>query len=391
MEEKKPTEFTKEEIFSMSDEEFDKNFNALPKDNSFADFFQSNSDSNDDSNKSQQQVDNNEGDSKVFDKPKVDDSKQDSNKSIDNDKNFWNNFNSVNQDEPPADNNSEGDNKSSDNNTQSDDNNTVDEPSDDEPKNQPQVHKVKAYGQTMNFTTEELVKLAPKALHFTKKLQALAPFRRTISAMQENKITEDDINQFIEMKKGDRTAIANFLSNHNIDAYDVTSLDEDMTKKYQPSKYGKEQNALNQTIEELAYHPKVSELYRYVDSLDAESRNRLSQNPDVLEVLMSNIENGYFDIIAPEANKRAFLDGNKKPAIEYYADVAKEYYDYLDSKERSKKQDAFNKNINEVRNKAKMTGDTGIKTQQKQPKQIKSAYDISDEELEAFEKQMGFL
>lgn len=379
-EEKQPNEFTKDEIFNMSDEEFEKNFNSLPKDsNTFSSFFEpSNSD------EGNQNVDNNNGESKVFDKPKVDDDK-----GIDNNKNFWNNFNSVNQDEPPT---SEGDNNQSDNNTQSDDDNDkVDEPSDDEPKNQPQVHKVKAYGQTMNFTTDELIKLAPKALHFTKKLQELAPFRRSISAMQENKITEDDLNQFIEMKKGNKTAIANFLNKSNVDAYELTAIDDHDTREYQPSKYGREQNALTQTIDELAHHPKVAELHRYVDSLDGESRKRLANNPDVLEVLMSNIENGYFDIIAPEANKRAFLDGNRKPAIEYYADVAKEYYDYLDSKERVKKQNTFNRDMDKARNKAKITGDTGIRTQQKQPKQITSAYDISDEELEAFEKQMGFL
>lgn len=386
-EEKKPNEFTKDEIFNMSDEEFEKNFNSLPKDSStFSSFFEpSNSD------EGNQNVDNNNGESKVFDKPKVDDSKQNADKGIDNNKNFWNNFNSVNQDEPPTDTDSEGDNNQSDNNTQSDDDDKVDEPSDDEPKNQPQVHKVKAYGQTMNFTTDELIKLAPKALHFTKKLQELAPFRRSISAMQENKITEDDLNQFIEMKKGNKTAIANFLNKSNVDAYELTAIDDNDTREYQPSKYGREQNALTQTIDELAHHPKVAELHRYVDSLDGESRKRLANNPDVLEVLMSNIENGYFDIIAPEANKRAFLDGNRKPAIEYYADVAKEYYDYLDSKERAKKQNTFNRDMDKARNKAKITGDTGIRTQQKQPKQITSAYDISDEELEAFEKQMGFL
>lgn len=388
MDEKKPNEFTKEEIFNMSDEDFEKNFNALPKEDMNS-LLQMN-EPQDEGNQEPQNSGTEEPKSNVFDNPKVDESKQDSNKNLDNDKNFWNNFTNANQDEPPS-NTNEGDNKTSDNNATSDENKQVENSTDDEPKVQPQVHKVKAYGQTMNFTTDELVKLAPKALHFTKKLQELAPFRRSISAMQENNISEDDINQFIEMKKGNKTAIANFLNKANIDAYDVIAIDDSDKQQYQPSKYGREQNALTQISDELAHHPRVAELHSYINTLDKESKNRLAQNPDVLQVLMSNIENGYFDIIAPEANKRAFLDGNRKPAIEYYADVAKEYYDYLDSKENAKKSAEYTKDINQARNKAKMTGDTGIKTQQKQPKQIRSAYDISDEELEAFEKQMGFL
>ena len=382
MEDKKPNEYTKEEIFSMSDEDFEKNFNALPKDaDTFSNFFEESNEPTDEPN--------DEGESKVFDKQdKVDDSKQSVDKTIDNEKNIWNNFNSVNQDDTSTDNVEPQ--EPSDNNTQSDDDDKqVDEPSDDEPKNQPQVHKVRAYGQTMNFTTDELIKLAPKALHFTKKLQELAPYRRSISAMQENQISENDINQFIEMRKGNKKAIANFLSKYNIDAYDIAN--EDNFGEYMPNQYGREQNALTRITDELAMHPRIGELNQYVNTLDSESRNRLAQHPDVLEVLMSNIENGYFDVIAPEANKRSFLDGNKKPMIEYYAEVAQEYYKYLDSQGKSNTQNVPQKNINESRNKAKITGNQTIQTQPKKPKEIRSAYDISDEELEAFEKQMGFL
>ena len=384
MEEKKPTEYTKDEIFNMSDADFEKNFNSLPSDaNAFNDFFQK--DNNESNN---EPLDDNQS-SEV---EKVDDNRQNvkqvDNGDIDNSGNFWNNFNNVNQDEPATKNKVE-ETETSDNNTVNDDE-VVDESS-KEQQIQPQVHKVKAYGQTMNFTTDELIKLAPKALHFTKKLQELAPYRRSISAMQENNITEDDINQFIEMRKGNKTAIANFLNKNNVDAYDVSNIEAQESMKYQPLKYGREQNELNRVIEELQEHPRSAELTHYVASLDEVSKNRLVQHPDVLEVLMSNIENGHFEVIQPEANKRAFLDGNKKPMIEYYAEVASEYYKYLDSQESKQNTITQQKDIQDIRNKAKVSGDTGIKTKPKQPKQFKSAYDISDEELEAFEKQMGFI
>ena len=393
MEEKKASEYTKDEIFNMSDEEFEKNFHSLnvQGNEAFNGFFEPSERDVKDKEGDNKDVDSGteeeEGDNNQQDVKEVDGGSTDS--TIDKQKNIWNNFNSVNQDETPAK-EAEAQESSDDNTQVLDVKDVVDEPSNgEEPKQQPQIHKVKAYGQTMNFTTEELIKLAPKALHFTKKLQELAPYRRSISAMQENNITESDINQFIEMRKGNKTAIANFLSKNNIDAYDVANVDD--YSGYQPNQYGREQNALTRIADELSMHPRIGELQRYVDTLDSESKSRLAKNPDVLEVLMSNIENGYFDVIAPEANKRAFLGGNSKPMIEYYAEVAQEYYNYLDSQQNKEKQKTYSKDINSARSKAKITGDTGTKTQQKKPKEIRSAYDISEEELKAFEKQMGFL
>lgn len=372
-------DFTKDQIFSMSDEEFNKHFEELSTQHTKQ---QEQSNESQDTQQQENVKDNVD--------TKVEESKQDIKKvELDKSRNVWQNFNDSikpKQDVDPFNtkNVENSDEQQVSNEDTSSDNDSVEESS-EQPKVEPQIYRIKANGQYFNFTTDELVKLAPKALNYVKKLQKIAPYRRTISAMEENGVTENDINQFIEMKKGNKTAIANFLNNNQIDAYDLTNIDSQETSKYQPSKYGREQNELNRITEDLQEHPRIQELANYITTLDKVSKERLQANPVVLEDIMNHIENGTFNYIYPEANKRAFLDGNRKPLIEYYAECVEEYYNYLDSLEK-KQQSLSNKNLNESREKAKVSGNTGLKTQQKQPKQINSAYDISIEELEEWER-----
>lgn len=264
----------------------------------------------------------------------------------------------------------------------------LDNSDDTEPTQEVEKYSIKANGQRFEFTKDELIKLAPKALNYTKKMQAIAPYRRSISAMQENGLTEDDINQLIEMKRGNRTAISNFLNKHNISTLD---LDESQSFDYTPNKYGREQNELTETLEELQSYPPqaVNTLTNYIDSLDKVSRETMQQHPNILRTLMSDIESGDFDRIQPEANKRAFLDENKKPALDYYIQVANELLQHTQQKIESDKRVRSEAKIQDIRDKARMSGN---RRQTEAPKKtINSAFDISDEELAAFEKQIGVI
>lgn len=253
------------------------------------------------------------------------------------------------------------------------------------------TYQIKANGQIYNTTLDELQTLASKGINYTKKMQKLAPFRRSVSAMQENGITEDDLNQFIEMKKGNKVAIANFLNKSNVDAYDVSNVDSNEASKYQALKYGREQNELNSVIEELETHPQSGKLTNYISSLDTASRQMLINKPDGLRILMSDIENGYFDNISAEANKRAFLAGDSaKPLLDYYIDVANEQYKAFESKEKAKVVQASNKARDEQRNKARLSGEK-VSTSKAPKKQFNSVEDVSDEDLRAFEKAIGFI
>ena len=73
------------------------------------------------------------------------------------------------------------------------------------------THRVKADGDEFEFTDEELIALAPKAMNYTKKMQEIAPYRKRISAMKDNNITEDDFNLMMDVFKGNKDAISIIL------------------------------------------------------------------------------------------------------------------------------------------------------------------------------------
>jgi chemotaxis protein histidine kinase CheA len=83
-------------------------------------------------------------------------------------------------------------------------------------KEQPaQSYKFKANGKDYDFSTDEIVDQFPKifgqAMDYTKKMQAIKPWRKTIDAIEGAKLNHDDINLMIDVLKGDKTAITEVL------------------------------------------------------------------------------------------------------------------------------------------------------------------------------------
>lgn len=268
--------------------------------------------------------------------------------------------------------------------------NQIDDPIDDDvkdPEEEPKEQKfrVKANGQYFDLTQEDLVKLAPKGLGYTRKMQQIAPFRRVISAMEENGLTEDDINQLIEMKKGNKEATANFLQKHQITPFelDVTS---EQTSNYKPQKYGTEQSLLKDAIEEAEQSPKFGVLKKYVQTFDEDSRKKVIENPNIISLLMQDIENGIFDQILPEANKRHFLEG-KAGVLDYYIQVATEQLNQMKQGEKVVQQAADSKARSNARNKAQISGKKAVKVPP--AKVAEQISDITDESFEAWMKSIG--
>lgn len=261
---------------------------------------------------------------------------------------------------------------------------TPDEVQSEEPEAiEPQKFQVKANGQVYEFTQDELLQLAPKALNYTKKMQKIAPFRRSVSAMQENGITEDDINQLIEMKKGSKEAISNFISKNNISPYDIADIDG---LNYESKKYGKEYTPLAEIDDELSDRPGYQELSNFVRTLDAASLQQLKANPDALRILIDDIEKGYYDKIMPEVNKRVLLGNNYKPVLDHYIEVATEQLNKAEQQAKAKEAEAKKQQRDEVRSKIKVTGKNSY---QHQPKARNSYKDFSDDEIEEFAREMG--
>lgn len=173
---------------------------------------------------------------------------------------------------------------------------------------EPSKHKVKANGSEFDFTVDELVTLAPKAMDYTKKMQEIAPWRKTISALQENELGQDDVNLMIEAIKGDKDAITSLIKKAGIDTLE---LDTEAELEYTPKDYGLSENQLD--IRDI--ESKISNDVEYVKTTnvvnnewDSASQQELFKQPAMIEALHIDVKSGVYDVVSKMATKQKLLN-----------------------------------------------------------------------------------
>lgn len=292
--------------------------------------------------------------------------------------------NSVNEDdttEEVVEENTDGDTLPEPNEEDNEVNEEVDEPN-------VETFTIKANGEEFELTLDELKNLASKGINYTTKLQKVSPYRKLISALEEQGITDKDINQFIDMSKGNKAALANFLNSKNISMKDVEDTDEEEVSNYQPTSYGVESTPFTEKVESLQDKPNYNKLANFVNGLDKVSQQEVINNPDVLDILLADIDRGYFDDLYKDANKRKLVDINQNtPFLAYYIQAANSHYDKL-SKKASETKIVTSKSVKAGnRDKARITG--GQKSSAKSPKVVEMIEDIDEEDYRNFMKNLG--
>lgn len=253
----------------------------------------------------------------------------------------------------------------------------------EEPTNNEVTYKIKANGQEFDFTLDELKMLAPKAMDYTKKTQALAPYRRTIQAMEENGISPKDINLLIDMKKGNKEAFASFMKEQNIDAFDLP----DESHNYVPNEYGKDPSIeqRDMVLKEIAEdRENLDKVKGALDNLDPESKSFLFENPNLLKGLHIDVKNGMYDKLMPQAIKYSALDGNTKPILEYYKMAS---IDYANAMQQAQAREEAIKNEKLVKTaKAKKEATLPTTSGKVGAKQILNYADIDDDDYNRWYK-----
>jgi len=189
------------------------------------------------------------------------------------------------------------------------------------------TYKVKANGTELELTNEELVKLAPKALDYTKKMQEIAPHRKNISIMVDNEITADDLNLLVDMKKGNVEA---FSAMSKIAGVDTMEIDEEKAASYQPREYGRTEQQLK--IDDVVSNISTDKEFEVTQSIvdrqwDAKSRDYFKGRPEDIQVLHDDIKSGRYGDISAKAMKLRVLDnGPAKSDVEYYIEAGHQYY-----------------------------------------------------------------
>jgi len=192
------------------------------------------------------------------------------------------------------------------------------------------TYKYKANGQEFEFTEDEVLnqfgKVFGQSMNYTKKMQAIAPYRKMISALEEEKLTEDDMNLMIDALKGNKDAITSLVKRADVDVLD---LDLEKESEYVPTSYGREESELKvqEVIDEIASDKEFPITQHVVaDQWDDQSRDVFAQNPELIKELHVDVVNGTFDKVSPMAMKMKVLDGGRRSDIDYYIEAGKQYH-----------------------------------------------------------------
>jgi len=194
-----------------------------------------------------------------------------------------------------------------------------------------ELYKFKANGQDFEFTQEEINSqfgtVFGKAMDYTQKMQKISPYRKMISALEEENISQEQLNLAIDVLKGDKGALQKLITDNKIDVYDLDTEEEE--NSYQAKDYGKNEHelALEEIDNQISADPEYSQTVEIIGKQwDERSRQALSDNPQWIAGLHSDVKSGVFAKVSPEATKMKMLDGGTKPDIEYYLEAGERLF-----------------------------------------------------------------
>ncbi len=211
----------------------------------------------------------------------------------------------------------------------------------------PQVHKFKANGKEYEFTGQELVEQFPKvfgqAMDYTKKMQAIKPWRKTIDALDQAKLSHDDVSLMIDVLKGDKTAITEVLQRTGVDTLD---LDTEENSHYVAKSYGRDAQAIaiQDVVDTISQDPEYKVTHGILSNdWDDRSWQTVSQNPEMIRLLHQDVKSGMYQQLQPMAEKVKVFSGGTKSDLDCYKEAAQQFFQRKAAQEAVEKRNVMEK------------------------------------------------
>lgn len=260
--------------------------------------------------------------------------------------------------------------------------------------------KFKASGQEFEFTEAEMMEqfegIFGKAMDYTQKMQGIAPYRKMISALEEESITQEQFNLALDVLKGDKAAIKKLAEDREIDL-SALSFDEEIAP-YEANDYGKTESEIQiREIEKsISGDPEYKQTVDVIDvQWDDLSRKAVAENPSIITGLHHDIKSGIYAKVAPEAMKLQLSDGNSKSQLEYYILAGQAYQESLKKAEGQQKVDELNSNTQQAAQRASKESSEAISKRAASPtssiagkKGVVDYLDDNDEKFDAWYKKV---
>lgn len=206
-----------------------------------------------------------------------------------------------------------------------------DEADEDDEEEQPgQAYKFRANGKDYEFSSEEIVDQFPKifgqAMDYTKKMQTIKPWRKTIDAIEGAELSHDDVSLMIDVLKGDKDAITEVLKRTGTDTLE---LDTDADSSYVAKDYGRDDSALaiKDIVDDISRDVEYATTHNVLSKeWDESSWKTMSDNPEMIRLLHTDVKSGMYGTLQPIAEKLKVYDGAKQSDLDYYKEAAQQHF-----------------------------------------------------------------
>lgn len=172
------------------------------------------------------------------------------------------------------------------------------------------VAPFRANGKDMQIdNVEEARKLMQMGANYNKKMAAIKPSLRYIKMLENNNLLdEDNLSYLIDLAKKDPAAINKLLKDSGVNPLE---LDLEKEHGYETKKtYTVSDNEvdLDETLKEIRDTPSFEQTLDIVSNKwDAESKQILVSNPDVIKVINDHVAEGIYDKITQVMDRERML------------------------------------------------------------------------------------
>ena len=253
--------------------------------------------------------------------------------------------------------------------------------------------EIKAGGQVMHASMDQLIEGFKKGIGFTKNMQQIKPFSRSIGIMEKYGITENDLTLLAEGKSGSKEAFARMMVDAKVDSVDVdTEGNENYTPKdpgVTPIDHEMEQ-VKSEINSDTEYFPAMKQA---ITDMPQDFYDLVNNEPQALNNLYNDVKGGIYQQIMPEVIKQQML-GSKEPTVDLYIKVANKMFSKETAEQNMQKTDEVKEDQTKAKqvskDKRKAAG-SGTKVKANKQTSVSAKLDDmdSDEFAASFEKMTG--
>lgn len=185
----------------------------------------------------------------------------------------------------------------------------------------------KANGTTFQISDpNEVLRLMQKGLHYTQKMQFLAPWMNVIKVLEERGLnTPESLGQVMDLHDKKPEAIAKLIQDSGIDSFE---LDAEKAKTYVPTQVDMSMQASEVASIEQDYgqDPDFGIVLNSISQWDGTSKQMIQQNPVIIRQLMEQKKAGYFDQIMQQVLQDHHLGRIQGSILQHYDAVGRQLY-----------------------------------------------------------------